>query len=90
MFTYNTMNHSATGYTPYELVFGHKFTLPSALKDTPGPQYNYDDYASELSRLQPAHQMAKENLISSKTKSKEYYGQKTETFALHAGDRVLL
>jgi hypothetical protein len=80
MFTYNTTEHSATGYTPFELVFGHKSTLPSALKDTPGPQYIYDDYASELkSRLQTAHQMAKDNLIASKTKSKEYYDQKTET-----------
>jgi hypothetical protein len=91
MFTYNTTEHTAMGYTPFELVFGHKSTLPSALKDTPGPQYNYDDYASELkSRLQTAHQMAKDNLISSKTKSKEYYDQKTETFAFHVGDKVLL
>jgi transposase InsO family protein len=91
MFTYNMTEHSATGYTTSELVFGHKFTLPSALKDTPGPQYNYDDYASELkSRLQTADQMAKENLISSKTKSKDYYDQKTETFGFHVGDRVLL
>ena len=47
-FAYNTSEHSATGYTPFELVFGHSPSLPSALKSDPSPQYNYDDYVSEL------------------------------------------
>jgi hypothetical protein len=44
----NTSEHSATGYTPFELVFGHRSSLPSALKSEPCPQYNLEDYVSEL------------------------------------------
>ena len=37
---YNTSEHSATGYTLFELVFGHPSSLPSALTSKPSPQYN--------------------------------------------------
>ena len=57
---YNTSEHSATGYTPFELVFGHPSSLPSALRREPSAQYNYDDYVSELKGcLQTAHHVAK-------------------------------
>jgi len=61
---YNTTDHSATGFTPFEL-FGYPSALSSALKGPPEPQYNYeyDDYACELrSRLQTVHQQAHKNL----------------------------
>jgi hypothetical protein len=76
-FVYNTTERSATGYTSFELIFGRKLTLPSAMKDNPGPQYNYDDYVTEMrSRLQTAHKVARENLVTNKEKSKEYYDKK--------------
>jgi hypothetical protein len=91
MYVYNTTEHSATGYTPFELIFGHQSTLPSALTDDPGPQYNYDDYVTELkNRLQTAHQMARETLVSSKTRSKDYYDKKAESPNLSVGDKALL
>jgi transposase InsO family protein len=37
IFTYNTTEHTATGYTPFELVFGCKSTLASTLADNPSP-----------------------------------------------------
>jgi len=71
---YNTSEHSATGYTPFELVFGHPSSLPSALRSEPSSQYNYDDYVSELKGcLQTAHHVAKKNLIARKVRSKDYY-----------------
>ena len=90
-FAYNTSEHSATGYTPFELVFGHPSSLPSALKTDPSPQYNYDNYVAELKgRLQTAHRVAKDNLISSKHRSKDYYDKGTDSPNIAVGDKVLL
>ena len=90
-YTYNTSEHSATGYTPFELVFGHPSSLPSALRSKPSPQYNYDDYVSELKgRLQKAHHVAKKNLLASKVQSKDYYDKGTEVVKIEVGDKVLL
>ena len=86
-YTYNTSEHTATGYTPFELVFGHPSSLPSALKGGPSPQYNYDDYALELKgRLQTAHQIARERLVASKVRSKEHYDKETEPVEVSVGD----
>jgi len=68
---YNTAEHSATGFIPFELLFGRPSTLPSALKKPPELQYNYDDYSSELKgRLQMVHQRAHKNLVQSKVKAR--------------------
>jgi hypothetical protein len=92
MYVYNTTVHTATGYTPFELVYGFQSTLPSTLQETPNPQYNYDSYVLELksSRLQTAHEVAREKMLSSKQKSKEYYDDKSKEFKLSVGDKVLL
>jgi hypothetical protein len=53
VYIYNTTAHAATGYTPFELVYGFKSELPSNLKGEPSPQYNSEDFLMELkSRLQ--------------------------------------
>ena len=90
-YVYNTTQHSATGYTPFELMFGRPSTLPSAVKGPPEPRYNYDDYVSELkSRLQTAHQQAHQSLIKNKEKSREYYDKTAEQSKFKTGDKVLL
>ena len=90
-YAYNTSEHSATGYTPFELVFGHPFSLPSALRSEPSPQYHCDDYVSELKgHLQTAHHVAKKNLIASKVRSKDYYDKGTQVMKIEVGDKVLL
>ncbi len=90
-YSYNTTKHSATGFTPFELLFGRLSTVPSAINGPPEPQYNYDNYVSELkSRLQTVHYQARQNLLASKDKSKEYYDQATGETKLKVGDKVLL
>jgi transposase InsO family protein len=58
VYVYNT----STGYTPFELVYGFKSNMPSALQENPSVQYNYDDFLAELKdRLQTAHSIARED-----------------------------
>jgi hypothetical protein len=86
-YAYNTSEHTATGYTPFELMFGHPFILPSALRTEPSPRYNYEDYVAELQgRLQTAHQVANGNLM----RSKDYYDKNTEEMRVQVGVKVLL
>ena len=90
-YVYNATQHSATGYTPFELMFGRPSTLPLAVKGPPEPRYNYDDYVSELkSRLQTAHEQAHQSLIRNKEKSKEYYDRTAEPSKFKIGDKFLL
>jgi len=73
------------------LLFGCPSVLPSTLKKPPEPQYNYDDYVSELrSRLQTVHHHTHKILIASKSKSKENYGKTSGEMKLQVGDKVLL
>jgi hypothetical protein len=91
VYVYNTSIHTSTGYTPFELMFGFRSSMPSALQENPDVQYNYDDYLAELKcRLQTAHNIARERLISHKEKSKEYYDKNTKETVFQVGDKVLL
>ncbi|KAL0130261.1 hypothetical protein PUN28_002097 [Cardiocondyla obscurior] len=71
MFTYNTTPHTSTGFTPFELVYGHQAMLPTALTTVPKPTYSYENYAQELrERLRAANQIARENARLKKEKTK--------------------
>jgi hypothetical protein len=90
-YVYNTIIHSAAGYTPFELGYGFQSTLPSNLHETPSTQYSNDVYVLELrSGLQTAHDIARQKLIAAKEKSKEYYDKNSEEFRLKVDDKVLL
>lgn len=91
MFTYNTTPHTATGYTPFELLYGHQAALPTTFTTAPKSTYSYDDYVSELrERLRAAHQIAKTNLQEEKVKAKECFDKKANLSKFVAGDKVLL
>jgi transposase InsO family protein len=82
-YVYNVTTHSAEGYSPFELLFGHRARIPTVLQAQPTPRYNYDDYVSELrGRLQPAHAIARENLLQSKARGKLDYDKKAVRIAL--------
>jgi len=83
--------HASTAYMPFELVYGFKSEVLSALRETPNVQYNYGDYLAELrGRLQSTHEVARQKLISSKERSKEYYDKNSETMEIQTGQKVLL
>jgi hypothetical protein len=94
VFCYNTSVHSATDYSPFELVYGKLCVLPSNLINENGkidPIYNYNNYMHELKyRLQIAHKEARENLIKSKTLRKEKFDENTKMKIFDTGDLVLL
>src|SRR5436190_23450323 len=90
MFAYNT-HHTATGYMPFELIYGHQADLPTALTRPPKPTYNYEDYAQELrERLRATNQVARENVKEEKIKAKKQYDKKVNETQVKVGDKVLL
>ena len=74
MFTYNTTPHSSSKFTPHELIFGEKPILPSAITQNPEFKYTYDDFIDNLKlKLNYSRQIARDNLIENKQKSKDNY-----------------
>ena len=91
MFTYNTTPHTATGYTPFELVYGHQASLPTALFKPPRATYSYEDYAQELrERLRATNQNARENIKEEKQKPKVHYDKTAKEIKFKVGDKVLV
>lgn len=91
MFTYNTHIHKSTQFSPYELIFGHKAFIPNTISSQPEFKYTYDDYYSSLKlKFNKAHQIARENIIKSKEKSKIYYDKKLNDINYKINDLVYI
>jgi hypothetical protein len=87
---YNTTAHATTAYTPFELVYGFKSEIPSALREAPSAQYNYDSYLAALrGRLHSAHEVFRQKLITNK-KSNVYYDKDTEEREIQVEHSMLL
>jgi len=91
MFTYKTTSHTATGFTPFELTYGHQAILPTALTKQPKPTYSYDDYAQELrKKIRATNQLAKDRLKQEKIKAKLQYDKSVNEKTFKVGDKILL
>lgn len=91
VFVVNSQTYSNTNYSPHEMIYGYKLTLPTNLKKTPDSVYTYDNYLNELRfKLQLTHSRAREHMIATKEASKEYYDQKSQHVTYKVGDKVLL
>lgn len=87
MFTYNTHFHKSTNFTPFELIFGRKASIPNSLTMKPEFKYTYDDYHINLKlKLNKSFELAREKLISAKEKSKVHYDTKINKYNYKVGD----
>lgn len=92
-FAYNNTHNQATGYAPFELVFGRSSKLPHQIKTRKIPIYNYENYANELRlKLKESHEYARDNLLRMKETNKKYYDRHRSKTNLHlkVNDLVLL
>lgn len=91
VFAHNTTIHTSTKYTPFELMYGRKVSLPGVLTRKPEPIYNYDDYVTELKyQFQKSATMAKENMIQAKEVNKKGYDKNAKERSFDVGDLILL
>ena len=91
MFTYNTHVHRSTEFTPYELIFGHKAYIPTTISQNPQFKYTYDDFYSQLQlKLNRSHEIAREKLLKSKEKSKNYSDNKINVPKFKINDLVII
>ena len=92
IYAFNTTPHTATGYTPFELLFGRKPPLPNFMNEKASLNYStYDDYVNEVKqRLQIVHQLASDKINNKKLNEKDHYDQKCVKYTFKIGDKVLL
>lgn len=91
VFSYNISHNSTTGYSPFELVYGHAMELPTPILNE-RINYNYDSYANEIkSKLRHCHELARQNVIKRKDANKEQYDRSHKTtINLKKNDLVLI
>lgn len=91
MFSYSTHIHASSKFTPYELLFGHKPIIPSSILSNPDFKNTYESYYDQLKyRLNKTQQIARNNLLNSKAKSKEIYDRKINNQPFKENDMVYL
>lgn len=93
VFSYNISCHTATGYSPFELVYARICELPTEITNKRHVTYNYESYVDELrNKMKTYHDLAKENLIKAKETNKKFYDKSRDkqTLSLNKNDLVLI
>lgn len=89
-FAYNITVNTTTGYSPFELVYGRRVTLPDSLKRK-SPIYNYDNYSNLIKKeFTDAWLMAQEAVNKSKLNNKKYYDKKLNMINIKIGDKIFV
>jgi hypothetical protein len=79
-----------TKFTPYEVLFGRKASIPWKLQRK-SIVYNYDDVIYGIkSKLQTCHEVARDNLMHTKQHRVAQQATKVNMPIVKAGDKVLL
>ena len=91
------MPNESTGFSPFELVFGHaprgplKVVKEQLLSDETEKDSSVRDYISKFrERLMRANEVAREHLKSSQQTMKECYDRKAKSRQFEVGDKVLV
>lgn len=90
---HNISVNSATGYSPFHLIYGRDVNIPIGILENTSVIYNYDSYVEELRyRLKRTHDIAKEHLTKRKEQNKQQYDKHVSLEPLHLekNDLVLL
>lgn len=91
MYVYNTTEHDTTKFQPYELLYGFPGKIPTSLKKTPEPRYNYEDYNYEIKqKFQQSYEIAKQRIVNTKESTKGRYDNKINPLRLKINDKVWL
>ena len=94
---YNCMRQAATGYSPFDLLFGRSPRLPTDVAF--GPQNGEDgvaaiapeDYAQKWQeQMKQAYEIASRHIEQSAAQRKRRYDTRATSAPLHPGDRVLV
>lgn len=93
--SYNCTRSDATGYSPYELMFGRQPILPVdlilGLKPPTETHTTHSDYVQNLcQRLKESYALAAENSRKSGERNKHRFDAKVKTADLVEGDRILV
>lgn len=88
MLSYNTTVHSATNFSPFELLYGKRARLPSNIHDEEKID-TYNDYMIDLvTTLDKIQEIAVRNLDQAKQHSKELYDRNVKPLDLKPGQFV--
>ncbi|CAG4993531.1 unnamed protein product [Colias eurytheme] len=90
LISYNSAVHSSTNFTPHELLFGCKPHIPSSIYDI-SPDFTYPDYIKTLKhKFSISRNLARENILRSKERSKQYYDKHSRVVSYNVGDMVYI
>ena len=95
MFAIRDAVQDSLGFSPFELVFGHRVRGPlQVLKESwvqEGSNQSVLDYVSGFkSKLFKAWDLARENLGTAQRRMKNWYDRKTKSRSFNVGDKVLV